>query len=148
MHLPCSTTRPKPSTARAKQGEKRRQESPPHGVWGSDATTDFAPKHVSSTDFNDSDASPPKQTKLATDTTEVSMGVVDSLVSEVNTEEKTGPAISEKIAKALDSILSVGLNDSVATKRKEAIDRPQNCKLLTTTRINPEIWDIAEKANS
>ena len=61
------------------------------------------------------------------------MGIVDSLVSEVNTEEKTGPAISEKIAKALDSILSVGLNESVAAKRKEAIDRPQNCKLLTTT---------------
>ncbi len=171
------------SKARAKQGEKRRRESSPHGVRGSDATTDFAPKHVSSPDFNsvnqkidllmtmmndiapvvktlnkayedsllaesdedDSDASPPIQTKLATDTTEVSMGVVDSLVSEVNTEEKTGPAISEKIAKALDSILYVGLNDSVATKRKEAIDRPQNCKLLTTTRVNPEIWDIAKK---
>ena len=50
------------------------------------------------------------------------MGVVDSLVSEVNIEEKTGPAISEKIAKPLDSILSVGLNESVAAKRKEAID--------------------------
>ncbi len=40
-----------PSTARAKQGEKRRRESSPHGVRGSDATTDLAPKHVSSTDF-------------------------------------------------------------------------------------------------
>ena len=85
-------------------------------------------------DIDDSDIVPPtKQTKLATDTTEVPMGVVNSLVSEVNTEEKTGLAISEKIAKALDGILSVGLNESVAAKRKEAVDRPQNCKLLTTT---------------
>ena len=84
---------------------------------------------------------------MATDTTgpEISMGVVDSLVSEINTDEKTGPAISEKIAKALDGILSVGLNESVAAKRKEVIDRPKNCKLLATTRVNPEIWDIAKK---
>ena len=99
-------------------------------------------------DIDDSGSCPPsKQTKLATDTTgpEISMGVVDSLVSEINTDEKTGPAISEKIAKALDGILSVGLNESVAAKRKEVIDRPKNCKLLATTRVNPEIWDIAKK---
>jgi hypothetical protein len=98
-------------------------------------------------DVDNNEASPPKQIKLTTATTESEspIGVVDSLVSEENTEEKTGPAISEKIAKALDSILSVGLIDSVATKRKEAIDRPGNCKLLTTTRVDPEIWDIAKK---
>ena len=160
---------PETSTARAIQGEKRRRESPhSHGVWSSEATADFAPKNVSSTDFDsvnqkidllmtmmndiapvvktlnkadedsllaesdedivDSDACPASnQTKLTTDTTgpEVCMGVVDSLVSEINTDEKTGPAISEKIAKALDGILSVGLNESVAAKRKEAIDRPK-----------------------
>ena len=27
---------------------------------------------------------------------------------------------------------------------KEAVDRPQNCKLLATTRVNPEIWEIWE----
>ena len=99
-------------------------------------------------DIDDSDACPPsKQTKLATDTTgpELSMGVVNSLVSEINIDEKTGPAISEKIAKALDGILSVGLNEPVAAKRKEAIGRPQNCKLLATTRVNHEIWDITKK---
>lgn len=69
------------------------------------------------------------QTKLATNTTEpkTSMGVIDSLVSEVNTNEKT-----TKIAKALDNILSEGLTESAAAKRKEAIDRHQNCKLLAT----------------
>ena len=175
---------PETSTARAIHGEKRRHESPhSHGVRSSEATADFAPKTVSSTDLksvnhkidllmttmnniapvvktlnkayedslltesdediDDSGACPPsKQTKLATDTTgpEIFMGVVDSLVSEINRS-----AISEKIAKALDGILSVGLNESVAAKRKEAIDRPQNCKLLATTRVNPEIWDIAKK---
>ena len=47
-------------------------------------------------DINDSDVGPPiKQTKLATDTTEVLIGVVDSLVSKVNTKEKTGPLMNQ-----------------------------------------------------
>ena len=40
-----------------------------------------------------------------------SLSVVDSLVSDVNSDEKTGPAIPGKIAKALDSILANGLNE-------------------------------------
>ncbi|CAB3993768.1 Hypothetical predicted protein [Paramuricea clavata] len=69
--------------------------------------------HESDEDINNSEVSPPKQIKLTTATTESDspIGVVDSLGSEVNTEEKTGPAISEKIAKALDSIQSVWLID-------------------------------------
>ena len=80
-------------------------------------------------DIDDSGACPPsKQTKLATDTTgpEISMGVVDSLVSEINTDEKTGPAISEKIAKALDGILSVGLMNPLP---------PNERRLLTDLKI-------------
>ena len=74
-----------------------------------------------------------------------SLSVVDSLVSDVNSEEKTGPAISGKIAKALDSILANGLNEQVLSKRKEGINRPENCTMLTTVRVNPEILDIAKK---
>ena len=74
-----------------------------------------------------------------------SLGVVDSLVSDVNSDEKTGPAIPGKIAQALDSILANGLNEQVLSKRKEGIHRPENCTMLTTVRVNPEIWDIAKK---
>lgn len=74
-----------------------------------------------------------------------SLSVVDSLVSDVNSEEKTGPAIPGKIAKALDSILANGLNEQVLSKRKEGINRPENCTMLTTVRVNQEIWDIAKK---
>ena len=73
------------------------------------------------------------------------LSVVDSLVSDVNSDEKTGPAIPGKIAKALDSILANGLNEQVLSKRKEGINRPENCTMLTTVRVNPEIWDIAKK---
>ena len=74
-----------------------------------------------------------------------SLSVVDSVMSDVNSEEKTGPAIPGKIAKALDSILANGLNEQVLSKRKEGINRPENCTMLTTARVNPEIWDIAKK---
>ena len=66
-------------------------------------------------------------------------------MSDVNSDEKTGPAIPGKIAKALDSILANGLNEQVLSKRKEGINRPENCTMLTTVRVNPEIWDIAKK---
>ena len=77
--------------------------------------------------------------------TSISLNVVDSLVSDVNSDEKTSPAIPEKIAHALDSILANGLNEQVLSKRKESIHRPENCTMLTTVRVNPEIWDIAKK---
>ena len=59
------------------------------------------------------------------DQTSNSLSVVDSLVSDANSDEKTGPAIPEKIAKALDSILANGLNEQVLSKRKEGIYRPE-----------------------
>ena len=70
---------------------------------------------------------------------------VDSLVTEVTKDEVTGPAISEKIASLLNNILTSGLNEQATKRRKENILRPSNGKLLTQTRVNPEIWDIANK---
>ena len=60
-------------------------------------------------------------------------------------DEVTGPAISEKIASLLNNILTSGLNEQATKRRKENILRPSNGKLLTQTRVNPEIWDIANK---
>ena len=68
---------------------------------------------------------------------------VDSLVTEVTEDEVTGPAISEKIASVLNNILASGLNELATKRRKENIH--SNSKLLTQTRVNPEIWDIAKK---
>ena len=45
----------------------------------------------------------------------------------------------------LNNILACGLNKQATKRRKENIHRPSNSKLLTQTRVNPEIWDIAKK---
>lgn len=84
-----------------------------------------------------------KRAKTAPGSSDTS--TVDSLVTEVTEDEPTGPAISEKIAKVLDNILSSGLNEQVVKRRKESILRPSNTKLLAQTRVNTEIWDIASK---
>ena len=48
--------------------------------------------------------------------------VVDSLVSDINSDEKTCPAIPGKLANALDSILANGVNEQVLSKtKKEAL---------------------------
>lgn len=79
------------------------------------------------------------------ESTTASNSKVDSLVTEVTEDEVTGPAISEKIASVLNNILASGLNEQATKRRKENIHRPSNSKLLTQTRVNPEIWDIAKK---
>ena len=70
-------------------------------------------------------------------------GLIDSLVLEVTDTERTGTALPEKIASVLDNILSRGLKDEAAKPRKATIKRPENCKLLSVTKVNQEIWHIA-----
>lgn len=84
----------------------------------------------------------PKRRKV--DSTEG--GIVGSLVLEISETEQTGTPLPEKIASVLDSVLSKGLNVTAATARKEKIKRPENCKLLSITKVNQEIWDIADSS--
>ena len=86
--------------------------------------------------------SAPKRQKL--DSSEG--GIVDSLILEVTDAERTGTALPDKIASVLENILSTGLNDQAASSRKEKIKRPDNCKLLSVTKVNQEIWDIAHRS--
>ena len=73
-------------------------------------------------------------------------GIVDSLVLEVTDAERTATALPDKIASVLDYTLSTSLNDQAAASRKEQIRRPDNCKLLSVTKVNQEIWDIAHRS--
>ena len=89
---------------------------------------------------------PAKMSRSSSDNDKpVADGLVDVLVQEVTEDEQTGKALNEKIAQVLDNILASGLSEHVLTKRKEDIKRPENCKLLRVTKVNTEIWDIAQK---
>ncbi|KAK3751368.1 hypothetical protein QZH41_009315, partial [Actinostola sp. cb2023] len=88
-----------------------------------------------------------KKSKTSSDQQNMTVadGLVDVLVQEVTEDEQTDKILNEKIAKVLDNILASGLSDHVLTKRKEDVKRPENCKLLRVTKVNTEIWDIAQK---
>ena len=58
---------------------------------------------------------------------------------------KTCEDLPEKMSSVLDSILAAGLNEQALAKLKENIRRPENCKLLTVTRVNTEVCDVARK---
>lgn len=60
-------------------------------------------------------------------------------------DEQTEPPIHEKVLSLVDSLLASGLNEPALLKRKDNIRRPENCKLLRVTKVNPEIWDIPQK---
>ena len=71
-------------------------------------------------------------------------GIVDSLVQEVTEEEQTDPVLPDKMVNVLKSIYD-GLSEQTASKRKQKIKRPENCKFLKVTEVNLEIWDIAQR---
>ena len=58
---------------------------------------------------------------------------------------KTCEDLPEKMSSVLDSILAAGLNEQALAKLKVNIRRPENCKLLTVTRVNTEVCDVARK---
>ena len=81
----------------------------------------------SDTDNNDVTTTTTKQPLFAGNTNEATTSsVIATLAVEVTGEEETWPAISGKIATALDGILTNGVNDKILAKRKEGLARPEN----------------------
>ena len=57
----------------------------------------------------------------------------------VQTKEKS-PAIS--IAGLIDNMVTGGLSPNTIKERAEKYPPPENCKFLSTTTVNKEIWDL------
>ena len=71
---------------------------------------------------------------------------MDSLVQEGPGEERSDPVLPDKVVAVLKSIYEGGLSEQAASKRKGKIKRPENCCFLKVTKVNPEIWDIAQRS--
>ena len=102
----------------------------------------------SASETNDSDCesrmSPIAKKAQSDETKTAEGGLVDSLVQEVTEEEQADPVLPDKVVAMLKSIYEGGLSEQAASKRKEKIKRPENCSFLKVTKVNPEIWDIAQ----
>ena len=117
-----------------------------------DAARDDEDKLLNSDEDEDSAADdkatepPPKKGKSDdSKASSSSCAQITELVKEVTEDEQTAPPLHEKVSSLVDSLLASGLNEPALTKRKENIKRPENCKLLRVTKVNSEIWDIAQK---
>lgn len=72
-------------------------------------------------------------------------GLIDDLMFEVKEIKQTDKPLTTKISTLLGGVLATGLNEQSLNARLEKIRRPENCKLLRVTKVNSEIWDIAQK---
>ena len=68
--------------------------------------------------------------------------LLDSLTQALLSTSKKSPDIEGKIATLVDNILSGELSQDSVKERGEKYLPPANCKYLTPTLVNEEIWDL------
>ena len=71
--------------------------------------------------------------------------LIDSLTQAFTSRKKTSPAIAGKIAELVDSMLVGGLSTETVKERAEKHSPPENCKYLSVTTVNEEIWDLLSR---
>ena len=71
--------------------------------------------------------------------------LIDSLTQAFTSRKKTSPAIAGKIAEPVDSMLVGGLSTEMVKERAKKHSPPENCKYLSVTTMNEEIWDLLSR---
>ena len=73
--------------------------------------------------------------------------LLDSLTQALLSTSKKSPDIEGKIATLVDNILTGELSQDSVKERGEKYLPPANCKYLTPTLVNEEIWDLLSRKN-
>ena len=72
---------------------------------------------------------------------------LDSLTQAFLPNSKKSPDVEEKIASLVNNILTGELSQDSVKERGEEYPPPANCKYLTATMVNEEIWDLLSRKN-
>ena len=72
---------------------------------------------------------------------------LDSLTQALLPNIKQSPNIEEKIAGLVNNILTGELSQDSVKEQGEKYPPPVNCKYLTATMVNEEIWDLLSRKN-
>ena len=72
---------------------------------------------------------------------------LDSLTQALLPNSKKSPDIEEKIASLVNNILTGELQQDSVKARGKKYPPPANCKYLTPTMVNEEIWDLLSRKN-
>ena len=62
------------------------------------------------------------------------------VLPQLQSEEKTGPKVSTKLAEAIDAAVTKRSNKDSIKDVSDKYFRPENCKNLTVPKVNKEIW--------
>ena len=68
--------------------------------------------------------------------------LIDSLTQAFTPNKAKSPAIEGKLAELVDNMLIGGLSTETVKERAEKHSPPENCKYLSVTTVNEEIWDL------
>ena len=68
--------------------------------------------------------------------------ILDSLTHAFVYCKEKSPAIAEKIAGLIDNMATGSLSPETVKEPVEKYHPPENCKFLSTTTVNEEIWDL------
>ena len=66
--------------------------------------------------------------------------LLDSLTQAFTSNKKTSPAIADKIAELVDSMVVGGLSTETIKDRAEKHSPPENCTYLSVTTVNEQIY--------
>ena len=68
--------------------------------------------------------------------------ILESLTQAFVQSKEKSPAIAEKIAELIDNMATGGLSSETVKERADKCPSPENCKFLSITTVNEEIWDL------
>ena len=71
--------------------------------------------------------------------------IIDSLTQACTSSKKTSPFIAGKIIELVDRMLLGGLSTGTVKEQAEKHSPPENCKYLSMTSVNEEIWDLLSR---
>ena len=69
------------------------------------------------------------------------------LVEKFKVKEKVDSPVDSDLAELVNSMFQNGLQDHQLSELVKNINRPENCSMLTKTRVNQLVWDLLSEEN-
>ena len=65
---------------------------------------------------------------------------IDELAKDITDMEETGPLLAENFAKLVENVVSKRMAKEKLKSLMDKTLKPSNCSILTSPKVNPQIW--------